>query len=307
MNFLLFFISIFHFGIELSNAGRINPSPLQKKEIRICWAILGDSSVKNQPALIHTASDKGSSSQMSSTFLSSLVPGIFETIQTNFTPEITGIHFSGWDRCEGNLTNIDLVLILASEIENDQQGEASQIGNDVSLSSNHQPMTIMLNIHDPKLSESETNNWAADKTTISKIMALHEFGHIAGLHHEIDVSLDPVRWQSPTKQVVSKYDENSVMNYSFIFPIMQILSSDFFDNNGQLSLGTHKFNRSKKFILSDFKIKDLSVFDQSVENSNHYNYKILFSRGDIHALRCIYFKSELGETCNPSYDPILNH
>jgi|GEM_PF-6243755 len=292
-------------------AGRINPIGWPNYELRVCWSIFGDAAVKGRPQLFLSSTESAAQSQRSSQFLVGLIPSIRETIVANFSVETTGVHFTGWDRCGTRPGRVDVTLIVGSELTRtnaEDGGEASQVGYDIN-GANDQNATIVLNIHNPSVAVPkhwEWFEWAADKASIAGMLALHEFGHVAGLHHELDFGDEPSKWETPVKKIVTRYDSNSVMNYDFIFPMMKALSFEFINQGGKFSPTFRKTHVDlASYYFGTFKLNDFSVFDRDQGRVDRYRYRFKLSRGDLHALNCIYRYSK-SPTCSPDFDALRN-
>ncbi len=186
---ILFFVISF---LPAAYGGAFEPrARWDQNEVRVCWLdsaeftknpdLLDDSLYFNENRLFHSAE---------------LSDVIEKKINAEFTPEKTGIHFTGFEKCRipahGGRPDADAVLALESVDSFDEiiEGGAS-IGMSVIDLFRGEIMrrdpeedaglpSLVIQIPSEKIYSSKSIGY---HEAIS-LTALHEFGHLAGLHHE---------------------------------------------------------------------------------------------------------------------------
>lgn len=165
---------------------------------------------------------------------------IIRTIESEYTPELTGIHFVGWENCDES-KKVDAIVSKSSKGINvvgfslfgptfegrSSIGQAG-IGKDlIFLPSEYTSLVTLVEFSDPH--------------TIA-----HEFGHLAGLRHEhirMEAADDSVcrktfmmtRSEYVTRfsrgdtiykssKLVTEYDPESVMSYCYLFKGVKLRS-----------------------------------------------------------------------------------
>jgi len=181
-----------------------------KKEIKVCW--LDNLPVPNnffstsQLKEIEGLGEFISLDEKNKSIISS-------SVQSGYTKELTGIHFTGWKTCQTD-DGSDVVILIGSngEVGTTSQGQASLGRADADdiqkIRGTDKRAFVFLDVG---MWEPDTN-WIRDDYI--KFMALHEFGHIAGLRHEHIRAIEGEEWHDPL--FFSVYDRRSVMNYIFM-------------------------------------------------------------------------------------------
>lgn len=238
---------------------------------------------------------------------------IAEAITREYTPERTLIHFTGWEDCDAQKP-ADVWIYLSSP-DGDMLDSAASIGMDSWLvglqrlkGPENEPEKYAL-IREKRpgqkpayvlLNRPGDRGLRLDPRETLQLHAIHEFGHIAGLVHEHnlpDADRDPNchltrTGQSPyleaTATLSSSYDPNSVMSYCFA-TLLREVSGLRFSTVGRASEsiedGTSPvFYYPKPNVVDPGLIEEKTVLPARTE----YRLRIGLSRGDIHALRCLY-------------------
>lgn len=163
-----------------------------KKRLSVCWKakVLEEKST-------YLALDKP---------LKKYVQDIKEAVRDQFTLESTGVTFVGWNRCRGLGFLYDVKLSLyaqSSQMDSEIQASAT-IGAD---DSDERPNVEIVYKYSKDLGWKKK----LSHSDYFKIIALHEFAHIAGLDHQKDGS-DP---RNPY-DIDEDYDRESVMSYKYL-------------------------------------------------------------------------------------------
>ena len=186
---ILFFVISF---LPTAFGGAFEPGARwDQNEVRVCWLdsaeftknpdLLDDSLYFNENRLFHSAE---------------LSDVIEKKINAELTPEKTGIHFTGFEKCripaQGGRPDADAVLALESV---DSFDEIIEGGTSIGMSvidlfrgeiMRRDPEedaglpSLVIQIPSEKIYSSKSIGY---HEAIS-LTALHEFGHLAGLHHE---------------------------------------------------------------------------------------------------------------------------
>jgi len=216
-------------------------------------------------------------------------------ITREFSLERTGISFVGWEPCPADQDvkmSADLVVYFQL---NTHQSEIYE--GDASLASvcPDKANTISSIRLFPPLSEVSTTAITLDQSL--EITALHEFGHAAGLMHEDESShsagiFKQTRWDKEKGDVVSSYDQSSVMSYSFFQSTLPSKGLHFTKHRWDLSVRQDPFTVSVNKIEGEHWKKDVSI-------------QLGLSSGDVHALRCVHLYSdeEKIDFCHKRYKP----
>jgi len=181
-----------------------------KKELKVCWLdnlpvsnnYFSESQLKEIEGLGEfTSLDENNKSIISS------------SVQSEYTKEQTGIHFTGWKTCQADDLS-DVVILIGSkgEVGITSQGQASlgradseDIGK---IRETDKKAFVFIDVG---MWETDTQ-WSREDYI--KFITLHEFGHIAGLRHEHIRVIEGEKWNDSL--FFSKYDSHSVMNYIFM-------------------------------------------------------------------------------------------
>lgn len=133
-------------------------------------------------------------------------------INAEYTPERTAIHFTGWRPCQ-EMPYADVIFFLAEDTRYSVTGfnGLGSIGPQPGVVSGYPYASGMVVI---------------TRDFLYKSLTVHEFGHVAGLHHEHEHP-DFSRFQkncwmqaaqnfSPSNVYFTEFDHKSVMNYCTI-------------------------------------------------------------------------------------------
>ena len=231
-------------------------------------------------------------------------------VNTEYTPERTGIHFTGWKDCHESLSESDVVL-LRVEKTHYPEGSAS-LANGVAERNYNASYPIAIRKNHSRLKRYVLLKTYRDPVILKKvsddesliITTIHEFGHIGGLRHE-HADQDQYRndpnckrqgyrsgdFISSTSRRTSSYDTNSIMSYCFML------------------------HRARKVTGLDFKARNqfskLYLEDETLFTSEkaglrkHFKVRIGLSKKDIHALKCLYVYDDVlqKKVCHRNYEP----
>ncbi len=162
-----------------------------KNEVRVCW--LDSEGFRKSPSLLDDTLYLNGAGLVHSPGLESAIQNL---IEFEFTPEKTGIHFTGFQRCgipaEGGRPDADAILALE---QTDAFDEVIEGGSSIGMSVidlligeivRRDPReeeglpSLVIQIPPGSLYHSKTLGYES----AIQLTALHEFGHLAGLHHE---------------------------------------------------------------------------------------------------------------------------
>lgn len=138
-------------------------------------------------------------------------------VEEEYTPERTGVHFTGWESCERD-PKADIVLFTSPVGLFERVISFKHIYYGLA--------TIGTRLGSDKINgypDAQGALWLSDRG-FSKSVTVHEFGHIAGLNHEHDrmeaykdpgcLDKDVVAGGIPNySRREGEYDPDSVMNY----------------------------------------------------------------------------------------------
>ncbi len=185
-----------------------------------------------------------------------------QSVVDNFMKEEVGIEFVGWENCQpGNDSQVQITLeaglgrkfFVGGSVDKVGRFDLSTTGGNIEMSS----LRFQYFLGRTILFTSEKEN------QIISNLAVHEFGHIAGLDHEHEPVPGRERPVDPDKFIrVSVKDPYSVMDYAN---------------------------------MPDFNSNDGLIFNSSIQ--------INLSELDKHGLRCLYlYSADLVKTlCQPNY------
>lgn len=273
-----------------------------KKEISVCFA---DSSHFDKSYLSDQIPDLPLTSIV--LFTGPHKEALEDIIKQEYTLERTGVHFTGWKDCQTNPES-DVYLFRLSDSGQGLTGAASQ-GEAGAPTSVGKKRVFQKQGKEKKpylaLNTALMNYPNLSKVDDYQLTGVHEFGHLAGLQHEhADMREDGKRYGDSnclrtnysssegaysSTEKVSVYDYNSVMNYCY---------------------GNVLRRRGLHFIVSKeegkYALKDSTLITATpATNGTAYDIKIGLSRGDVHALSCLYRfdKKTKKEICRQDYDP----
>lgn len=225
-------------------------------------------------------------------------------VDTEFKAERTGLSFKGWKDCKDTEGPVDL-YILTSDKPVSALGARifgkAEIGNGTEYNSHAVRLvgdgpTHMFFAKVPR--EDGTIDFE-----LTKLYALHEFGHVAGLRHEHirpEADLDELceldggagtEAPGPLTENFSAYDSFSIMNYCFLHAVQRISGFHF-----QLP----KSNDRVKYF------SDRNIFTKKlIGDSWDIRLKPALSQGDVRGLKCLYVfsEAEFHQNCHSKAKP----
>lgn len=253
-----------NFGITLPDQYKWS-----KKNVSVCWA---SAAHQNKACRNHdkdlTITDHPNAKKFKK--------DVKTAIMKEYTLERTGIHFEGWEECDPSKPS-DVMLFMTSFVSPNGPGAQGEscIGpcavKNYKGSDNKSPYVIL----GPGVGKPEKMTSEED----FKFVAIHEFGHLAGLYHEQLNNPDymAIHNAEPTNiPIVSRwdYDESSVMNYNF--------------NATLIAKGTRFVQKKKnRFLNQENNLVKIKSIDNDLEE---VNVAIGLSDGDVNTLKCLYVK-----------------
>lgn len=208
-------------------------------------------------------------------------------VNLHFRPEITGIHFTGWQECfagskavkvfyfnelGGDFQKLDQATYgLLSIFTNNYLG-ASSIGNATFANTD---------MEEPGSPGSQ----ALLLRTLNPGTILHEFGHLSGLRHE------HVKPDVFDGQICREY--SYLVNEDFKIKHEKKLGAQTITVPDQFSIMSYcyiKLWKNMRF-LPDYDLSskiDLPFPEYIREKNGEFHYRTLLSLSDIHTLRCLY-------------------
>lgn len=312
MKILILFICLFYFS---SKAGIIIPDVAWKKSnISVCWW----NGSKLPLGLVDV--DKPLFKILQSQYFK---PRFFKKreksrleklINKNFTQEITGIYFTGWQSCKNDV-KADVVLLGISDFDvkediDSQINEALFIKefNDIDsfLSStagkaNIAQMDIRIYNKDKifvretrKVSSFAIFPFEKGINFKEKMTFIHEFTHIAGLmheHYQAEAANDPL---CRVNEIISRYITKVTAD-----PPKAFFNVEFTSSYDSFSITNYCFENVlglmyEAYIQNSAKLQPHPAFEKYITLSELKNlsglesHKAILSKGDIHAMRCLY-------------------
>ncbi len=275
----------------------------EKKQVRVCWG-----NQEHQAATLIANKD-----YQLIEYTSTQKKWIQDIVSREFTLKETGIEFIGWEPCGSRVELSDVVLFRYEPISRENEdglliytesGGSATIGQRGQITNSLNVTTGLITQHFARSTDSslnvvllntKTENKVIDPENYIKMVALHEFGHTAGLRHQHirfqEAKNDPnckrvphVKFQQePTfssTRFAGPYDYNSIMNYCWINVLMS--------NTGL------KFRA--KSTDDRVKLTDQTLYSVSPVNEKRdlYQVRIGLSKQDKQALKCMY--AEFSET-----------
>lgn len=224
---------------------------------------------------------------------------IQKIIEENYKVETTGIEYIGWKKCNDDPSKVseDLIIFIGNP-----DAETSSLASTIGKKSDSQKKSgVILKL----LTEKAANYLKPLEFT--KFLALHEFGHVAGLRHE-DIHPDcPYKSNEKSANPITvfrDYDSMSVMSYHFMDSLNLLTGFNFKlnkDGNAE-ALATWKLsgtpeqawswtNISPKLPKSFF--EDTRITKQvDAKGNESYSFNLALSEGDMRSLKCIYVYSD---------------
>lgn len=226
-----------------------------KKEIRICFGEASHFHQSSFPRTLQRDPDEKNNPEQSD-----LAPVtekyrtlIRKTVDAEFTPERTGIHFTGWKPCSPDAAEADVILYMGSP----QYKSSSLLGmaaigenleSDRASKCAEEKAFVYLKHPDARTRDDKGVDFVATSEEAFRITTLHEFGHLAGLGHEhtrvfkdeadrncgLTDEYYPSNYAQPWPMalgehvdVTGPYDRNSIMNYCWMDIIETVTGTKF--------------------------------------------------------------------------------
>lgn len=278
-------------GLSSPHGATIDPSmKWDRLAIRVCWGRPEnlDKICTVGPTSLRGANLKALSPKDERHFRTQ----VQEVVTQEFTAQATGIHFVGWENCSADAP-YDAAIFLRNRPQDEAEwtvtGESS-IGKCAHLESVEASpgLTPYVGLHIQSLGASNARLSLEDHV---RMVALHEFGHLAGLHHEANwvenTSDTPARYRI---ERTSELDATSIMNYDFLELLMK--------------QGLN-FSQKKSSPLIRADAMNVRLTPSLPEGSENVAIRPGLSAGDVHALKCLYlYDAEIKlKTCNKGFKP----
>jgi hypothetical protein len=211
-----------------------------------------------------------------------------ETIQEEFTRERTGIEFTGWQSCQ-NLTRNEYDVVIHQSTVN--RGGFFRIWGQASIGPGDGKLPPHVYLF---FDEHLAPRFRMDPLEHLRMIALHEFGHLAGLRHEHlraearaleDPSCLTGEVEDEEVRYFGEYDRNSIMNYCW----NQHLRVH--GTRVKFTLPEPLRSRSLGDLSTRSRYQDPTVVEATLHadaRSIELEFKIGLSRGDVATLRSLY-------------------
>lgn len=276
-----------------------------KKQLSVCFATYAD---KDKTQLVDDIPANTKKEEISA-FSAQEMDLIKTQIEKEYTSDRTGITFSGWQTCKESPDSDVYLFKLTTRVVR-FLGIASMGEGGVRIADKSSPNSFTHEKSNDKRKPVVALNFermfAGKKLTRDeeiKLFATHEFGHLAGLRHEHILSPKDLEQNCETTNFVSseevdlstkrvaKYDANSVMNYCFVYLLI----------NYGTSISTTESEAESLFLFEDTQIVSSTIKEDEIT----FKLKIGLSQGDVHSLNCLYKydQANIKKYCVPSYNP----
>ena len=311
-------------------AGTSEPNYIWKKnKIKVCWWDKATPTLNSLKVIGPTLHKILNAKYFETISMTDLRKNIIKNkINNTFTVNSVGIQFVGWKNCSDKLSqNSDVIIYAISDFKIKSQykdltrikssshfryenKKVSSFIKNVSGSSNvalHDANNIKGEPQAHLILFENSNERKLYTDDYLKLNAIHEFAHLAGLRHEqiryTESDKDPFCKMFPNLYkkeeesvgdhtwFTSQYDQQSIMSYCFFYNLTDI---------------SHFIKLNKKEILNK-RITHLDKFFKStckLSGPECLSDHIRLSRGDKHALKCLYkYNKELrDEICHEDYE-----
>lgn len=221
---------------------------------------------------------------------------IQKIINDNYKIGSVGIEFVGWKDCGENPDSNDLIIFI------DNATATRSIATDIGKKSESRKKSgIIITLFTDKSANR------IEPIQYMQYVALHEFGHVAGLRHEDIHPNSPYRQRDDkdlsTTQIFSDYDPFSVMSYHFQDILSNLTGTQFkISTNGSVeSLSPWRISNNPddiRYLNISPKIDSRFLDDKRVSKKINfkgeklYQFDLALSEGDINSLKCLYKYSE---------------
>ena len=285
-----------------------------KSEVRVCF---GNQSHKSKSWVTHEKYDFIEYTNQQKNWIKKI-------ITKEYNDGNTGISFVGWSDCTFDLKDIDVILFRTEPVIPESEGPVNvkggmaTLGEKGEVASDLDEQNHSIENYDktkfPELNVVILNTGNTQDKKLSAedyigLLALHEFGHTAGLRHQHiihqsalnDPNCNGFESMLATEQIfhstifTSGYDYNSVMNYCYINTLSSVSGNHF---KAKSIDGSDGIKLSDPSLYSTSEVRNL--FGKVVKNKLQYDVRIGLSANDKHALRCLYKNAEesLIQSCN---------
>ena len=250
---------------------------------------------------------------------------IKDIITKEYNLKDTGISFVGFQNCTTNLEDIDVILfrfepsipegegpynVKGGMATLGEKGDVRSVGSDNSEESKEEYYKAdfpQLNV--VILNTGGANEKKVDAASYIQMLALHEFGHTAGLRHqhiimkaaEKDPNCQNFKTTMKSEPIFQStiftgaYDFNSVMNYCYLNKLTSESGLKFRATNLESVI---KMTDSSLYTTAPA----VNIFGKIIKDKLDYTVRIGLSDLDKHALRCLYRSAEESKirSCNTS-------
>jgi hypothetical protein len=314
------------------------------KSVRVCFGNASHYSMTGMPAIDFSPNQKTSlkNGDVLGEIPADIRAKIKTIIQKEYTLSRTGIHFVGWETCAPNAENADAVILMGSKDFSFEFDGYAAVGRNLdgihnAVENLEKKAFVYMNYPG-----SYRGSATMPDQDFMNILAVHEFGHLAGLAHEnfriskknqdpnckliMDqyddfinnevVADEPNANDGNPRDVVmenviaySKYDPNSVMSYCYWDVMSQVTGLRF--KIGSTLPEENKFEPSEKgtFARGAIYLGDPTLYTKKKLSPTITEIQIRpgLSAGDVHTLRCLHgaYKPEVkAKKCTPDYAPL---
>ncbi len=295
-----------------------------KNEVVVCWGnnLFDQTSYYNR--LKNDREKSRVSKYFSKPYSISAKKSIENIVSAEYSEEKTGIYFTGWKNCSETTAYDAILLTTTKRSKKINFSGFSSIGIGRKNQRSDKPSIIF------------TGSFYTGKSHLQakeqlRYLALHEFGHLAGLRHEhatkesnddLNYEFYYWHWWQPMvgvnatlryeafENVVQfhQYDSSSIMNYIYEH-LLKVLGTSFTITDDKTIVKVKKYDGYSKYWFEEaifpyrYDIQDRSLL--TIEESNNASaikVRIGLSQADRHTLKCVY-DSEYYSTdiCHPDY------
>jgi len=237
---------------------------------------------------------------------------IISAVNSNFTGENTGIHFTGWSDCRDNETYDIYIFRIHNEKVHGQATIGFKSESVFGRSFSHYIRNPEISRKEYVLLNTDISNYniKISRHEFLAQTALHEFGHVAGLRHEEarfdHAKIDPnclktgdlaypeayqfmIEKEGSSSKSFSGYDPNSIMSHCFLNTLRRFTGLAFSYPQNEVS----PINLQDKTLIET----------QVVGNTIQAKIKISLSSLDKHSLKCLYVygEEEFKDNCHEGF------
>ena len=286
-----------------------------KKEVRVCF---GNETHQSRSWVTRQSYDFIEYSSEQKKWIKDIITKEYNLIDT-------GISFVCFENCTPSLENTDVILfrfeptipegegpynVKGGMATLGEKGDLRSVGSNNSSESKEEYYKAdfpQLNV--VILNTGGANEKKVDAASYIQMLALHEFGHTAGLRHQhiimqaADKDPNCQNFKSTMKAepifestiFTGAYDFNSVMNYCYLNKLTSESGLQFRAKNSETVI---KMTDSTLYTTDPAK----NIFGKLIKDKLDYSVRIGLSDMDKHALRCLYKNGEESKmrSCNIS-------